>query len=213
MRRLHRDAEGRSPFLFVSERGSPMTVSNFQKLITKACEVAETRNQVSPPYAAARMRISPSERGAGYAVAASLSRSQEHPAHGQIYRTGTDPVQGLVEGLTKRSPRKNGHSSRGRPRMCPRRRGMRNQSLELRAAPLERAHSSRPKHREARSPSLLACLNRAGRGQGAQRARHQDVRVRQDLDRSAGDARARAPWVGYSRGANQPGLGKSRPHN
>src|SRR5262249_20930430 len=33
LRRLHREAEGRSPFLFVSERGSPMTVSNFQKLI------------------------------------------------------------------------------------------------------------------------------------------------------------------------------------
>src|SRR5262245_14493557 len=35
LRRLHREAEGRSPFLspfvFVSERGAPMTVSNFQK--------------------------------------------------------------------------------------------------------------------------------------------------------------------------------------
>jgi type 1 fimbriae regulatory protein FimB/type 1 fimbriae regulatory protein FimE len=40
LRRLHREAEARSPFLFVSERGSPMTVSNFQKLVTKACEVA-----------------------------------------------------------------------------------------------------------------------------------------------------------------------------
>jgi len=38
LRRLHREAEGRSPFLFVSERGSPMTVSNFQKLISRACE-------------------------------------------------------------------------------------------------------------------------------------------------------------------------------
>jgi hypothetical protein len=33
LRRLHREAERQSPFLFVSERGSPMTVSNFQKLI------------------------------------------------------------------------------------------------------------------------------------------------------------------------------------
>src|SRR5215510_10319725 len=40
LRRLHREAEGRSPFLFVSERGSPMTVSNFQKLINRACEAA-----------------------------------------------------------------------------------------------------------------------------------------------------------------------------
>jgi type 1 fimbriae regulatory protein FimB/type 1 fimbriae regulatory protein FimE len=40
LRRLHREAEGRSPFLFVSERGSPMTTSNFAKLIDKACDVA-----------------------------------------------------------------------------------------------------------------------------------------------------------------------------
>jgi hypothetical protein len=30
-------------------------------------------------------------------------RAQKHPAHGQIYRTGTDPVQGLVEGLMARA--------------------------------------------------------------------------------------------------------------
>jgi type 1 fimbriae regulatory protein FimB/type 1 fimbriae regulatory protein FimE len=41
LRRLHREVEGRSPFLFVSERGSPMTVSNFQKLVAKAGEVAK----------------------------------------------------------------------------------------------------------------------------------------------------------------------------
>jgi integrase len=38
LRKLHRDSK--SPFVFVSERGTPMTVSNFQKLITKAGEVA-----------------------------------------------------------------------------------------------------------------------------------------------------------------------------
>ena len=49
LRRLHREGEGgRSPFLFVSERGSPMTVSNFQKLITKACEVAGLKIKAHP---------------------------------------------------------------------------------------------------------------------------------------------------------------------
>ena len=47
LRRLHREAEGRSPFLFVSERGSPMTTSNIAKLIEKACEVAKI--ELSPP--------------------------------------------------------------------------------------------------------------------------------------------------------------------
>ena len=48
LRRLHREAEGRSPFLFVSERGSPMTVSNFQKLISRACEAGGLNIKAHP---------------------------------------------------------------------------------------------------------------------------------------------------------------------
>jgi integrase len=42
LRRLHREGEGRSPFLFLSERGAPMAVSNFAKLMTKACAVGSS---------------------------------------------------------------------------------------------------------------------------------------------------------------------------
>ena len=48
LRRLHREAEGRSPFVFVSERGSPMTVSNFQKLISRACETSGLKIKAHP---------------------------------------------------------------------------------------------------------------------------------------------------------------------
>jgi type 1 fimbriae regulatory protein FimB/type 1 fimbriae regulatory protein FimE len=48
LRRLHRENEGQSPFLFVSERGSPMTVSNFQKLINRACETAGLKIKAHP---------------------------------------------------------------------------------------------------------------------------------------------------------------------
>jgi integrase len=48
LRRLHREAEGRSPFLFVSERGSPMTVSNFQKLVSRATEAAGLEIKTHP---------------------------------------------------------------------------------------------------------------------------------------------------------------------
>jgi type 1 fimbriae regulatory protein FimB/type 1 fimbriae regulatory protein FimE len=48
LRRLHREGEGRSPFLFVSERGSPMTMSNFQKLIDRACETAGLKIRAHP---------------------------------------------------------------------------------------------------------------------------------------------------------------------
>src|SRR5262249_5149180 len=48
LRRLHREAESQSPFLFMSERGSPMTVSNFQKLISRACEAAGLKIKAHP---------------------------------------------------------------------------------------------------------------------------------------------------------------------
>ena len=48
LRRLHREAEGKSSFLFVSERGSPMTVSNFQKLISRASEAAGLEIKAHP---------------------------------------------------------------------------------------------------------------------------------------------------------------------
>src|SRR4029077_12713937 len=48
LRRLHREAEGQSPFVFVSERGTPMTVSNFQKLISRACEAAGLKIKAHP---------------------------------------------------------------------------------------------------------------------------------------------------------------------
>src|SRR5215467_14798013 len=48
LRRLHRETESKSPFLFLSERGSPMTVSNFQKLINRATEAAGLKIKVHP---------------------------------------------------------------------------------------------------------------------------------------------------------------------
>jgi integrase len=48
LRRLHREAEGKSPFVFVSKRGSPTTVGNFQKLISRACEAAALKIKAHP---------------------------------------------------------------------------------------------------------------------------------------------------------------------
>ena len=60
LRRLHREAEGRSPFVFVSERGSPMTVSNLQKLLNRAGEAAGLKIKVHPHML---------RHGCGYALA------------------------------------------------------------------------------------------------------------------------------------------------
>src|SRR5215831_18400231 len=48
LRRLQRETESKSPFIFVSERGSPMTVSNFQKLINRACEASRLKIKAHP---------------------------------------------------------------------------------------------------------------------------------------------------------------------
>jgi type 1 fimbriae regulatory protein FimB/type 1 fimbriae regulatory protein FimE len=48
LRRLLREAVTKSPFVFVSERGSPMTVSNFRKLVTRACEAAGLEIKAHP---------------------------------------------------------------------------------------------------------------------------------------------------------------------
>ena len=95
LRRLYRETENKSPFLFLSERGSPMTASNFQKLINRACEAAGLKIKAHPHMLRQRLRVPPSECRPGHTLAASLSGPQKHPTHRPIHRAGPDPVQGL----------------------------------------------------------------------------------------------------------------------
>jgi type 1 fimbriae regulatory protein FimB/type 1 fimbriae regulatory protein FimE len=46
LRKLHREAD--SPFVFVSERGAPMTVAGFQKLIARASDAANLGIKAHP---------------------------------------------------------------------------------------------------------------------------------------------------------------------
>jgi hypothetical protein len=48
LRRLRREAKTASPFVFVSERGSPFTTSGFAKMLTRAGEVAGLEMPVHP---------------------------------------------------------------------------------------------------------------------------------------------------------------------
>ena len=45
----------------------------------------------------------------GHAGDSAVSRTQKHTAHGEIHGTGTDAVQGLLEGLTAPLPDASGH--------------------------------------------------------------------------------------------------------
>src|SRR5262249_37892778 len=59
----------------------------------------QAQNQGSPPHAPARLRLPPGKRRTGYAIAAGVPRTQEHPAHSTLHRAGPDTIQRMVEGL------------------------------------------------------------------------------------------------------------------
>ena len=99
LRRLHREAEGRSPFLFVSERGSPMTVSNFQKLISRASEAAGLEIKAHPHMLRHACGFTLANAGKDTRSLQAVFGPQKHPAHGEIHRARAQPFQGLVEGL------------------------------------------------------------------------------------------------------------------
>jgi len=85
LRKLQREQDPKSPFVFTSERGSPFTTAGFARLIERAGAAAGFKFQGPSPYAPARLRLRPSQQGARYARAAGLSRSQKHPAHGALH--------------------------------------------------------------------------------------------------------------------------------
>jgi type 1 fimbriae regulatory protein FimB/type 1 fimbriae regulatory protein FimE len=48
LRRLQRETQGKSPFVFVTERGGPMTRNNFQRLVYKVARLAGLEITVHP---------------------------------------------------------------------------------------------------------------------------------------------------------------------
>jgi integrase len=100
LRKLQREQEPKSPFVFTSERASPFTTAGFARLVERAGAAAGLKFKASPPHAAARLRVRPGQQGTRYAIATGLSRPSQHPAHGSLYRVGAGSVQGLLERLS-----------------------------------------------------------------------------------------------------------------
>jgi hypothetical protein len=81
LRRLHREQEPKSPFVFTSERGAPFTTAGFARMIERAGRIAKLSFKAHPHmlrhacgYALANQR--PRHKGS-----TSSPWSQEHPAH------------------------------------------------------------------------------------------------------------------------------------
>ena len=82
LRRLQREQEPKSPFVFTSERGSPFTTSGFAKLVERAGEAARLGFPAHPHMLRTRLRVRPRQQRARYPGAAGVSRAQEYPAYG-----------------------------------------------------------------------------------------------------------------------------------
>ena len=102
LRRLQREQEPKSPFVFTSERGAPFSTAGFARMVERAGMEAQASVQGAPAHAAARLRLRAGEQGARHARAASLSRAPEHPAHGALHRVVADAVQGFLARVTGR---------------------------------------------------------------------------------------------------------------
>ena len=82
LRRLQREQEPRSPFVFTSERGSPFTTAGFARMLERAGEAAGLALEISPAHAQACMWLRAGEQGPRHAGAApsrpALEKSEEN---------------------------------------------------------------------------------------------------------------------------------------
>ena len=75
LRRLQREQEPRSPFVFTSERGAPFSTAGFVRMVERAGGEAKLGVQGAPAHAPARLRLGTSQQGARYEGAASVPRA------------------------------------------------------------------------------------------------------------------------------------------
>ena len=97
LRKLQREQDPKSPFVFTSERGSPFTTAGFARMVERAGDGCRARLEGSPAHAAPRLWLCAGQQGPRYASVAGLPRPPQHPAHGAIHRVVAGQVQGLLE--------------------------------------------------------------------------------------------------------------------
>ena len=100
LRRLQREQEPRSPFVFTSERGSPFSTSRLCQARGARWRGRRARLPGAPAHAAARLRLRAGQQRARYQGAAGLPRAQEHPAYGALHGAFARSVQEFLEELT-----------------------------------------------------------------------------------------------------------------
>ena len=85
LRRLQREQEPKSAFVFTSERGSPFTTAGFARLVERAGVAAKLGFKAHPHMLRHACGFALANKGARYPCSAGPPWAQEHPAHGAVY--------------------------------------------------------------------------------------------------------------------------------
>ena len=102
LRRLQREQELKSPFVFTSERGTPFTRRGFQAMVERAGKASGFDMKIHPHMLRHACGFN-GQRRRRYQNDPGLSRSQVDPAYGALHRAGADSVQKLVSRLMWRN--------------------------------------------------------------------------------------------------------------
>ena len=100
LRALKRE-DGAGRYIFMTERGAPMTPAGFRKLLSRLAIAAKFQFSVHPHMLQARVRFQARQRWPGHARPPALPRPQEHHAHRALHGAVTRPLQELLGGLSK----------------------------------------------------------------------------------------------------------------
>ena len=90
LRRIQREQEPKSPFVFTSERGSPFTTAGFARMVERAGAEAKLGFKAHPHMLRHACGYAGEQR-ARHAGSTGLPWAQEHPTHGALHRTLPDP--------------------------------------------------------------------------------------------------------------------------
>src|SRR5262249_34450043 len=93
LRRLQRETSG--VYIFVSERGAPLSVAGYQRMVARAGEVPDPQ-----PHAAAFLRLQTRQSPPRHAGNSALSRSPLDRLDRALHGFGAGPVQRILEGLS-----------------------------------------------------------------------------------------------------------------
>ncbi len=104
LRRLQRESKP-SPWIFITERGSPFTTAGFAKMIERAARPwSWARTEGSPAHASPRLWLCARQQRAGYQGNPGMVGAPFDHVDGGLYGAGAESVQGFLAGVSAECP-------------------------------------------------------------------------------------------------------------